>query len=698
MKNELSEEQKILASYSTYKALFEDHKTTYDIVAAFIKASITDCHRGTVFSSESLQSIIKNEFGIVIPSAVISVAAKKVSYLKKVDSSSFELDSEKVQIENEFFDKQRLSVQTAQTVLEQLKGYLDDLGCSLSEKEISQAFMNYLLDESVVEDSLKKHFSTFIIKNSLNREFINAVNNIKRGHCLLVGLENNSTVDLCNTWNGTLTIYLDMEILFHLVGYNGHLFESIAKDFIYVVKQANKSHGSINLKFFNSTKREIEDYFYSVKMRLNSVDASMPMKNAMKHLLKLCKCKSDVEEEMQLFFAKLSRLGVHEDTREEYKNSKYDIYNLESIELLEKYTNEESNKNPEKTQEKIQNRLNAISNINRLRKGEIFYDYRNCGYIFVTGTNQTLKISHDLLSEEVRSKGESSQSNMEKYNSDNAIEYAVSLFRITNALWYRLNNTLLTGSPQYPIETDALVRARIIVSSLLDRKIETFYESARYKILSGEWTKDEALQRLVSVIKIQHEPEEITADTIDADVTILSMDDIEAVKNETEFLQNENHEKDLEINKLKDEKDFISKENNDLKLYKEINETQKLITQYDEIIRKYNIASCIITIHTILINGGIVVGCVLLFFAIIKVISVCYWDTIEPIITALTIGYALIQFVIQLIFGKRICSKGIIKRLLRCINGKYLEDYNVDIEDIKAKRESLIIQLSRLNS
>ena len=86
MTSNLSDETRLLASYSTYKALYEERKTTYDIVAGFINASITNPKKGILYSQEDLRNLIKESFGLSIPSVVVGFAAKKVKCLQKEKS------------------------------------------------------------------------------------------------------------------------------------------------------------------------------------------------------------------------------------------------------------------------------------------------------------------------------------------------------------------------------------------------------------------------------------------------------------------------------------------------------------------------------------------------------------------------------------------------------------------------------------
>ena len=359
----LSEETKLLASYSTYKALYEDKKTAYDIVAAFINESIAISKKGVIYSLDELRELVKSEFGIDIPTVVIATAAKKVDCLKK-EGVEYRVLIEKEKSEAKFNQYLEKSVDEAHVVFAEFRFFAKENGIEYDDADIDRAFMNFLLDEGSVNERLKILIGTFIIKRSFeNPKIKETVNSIRRGHCLLTGLSNNATIDQTNSWNGKLTIYLDTEILFNIAGYNGEVWEIIAKDFLNVIKQANNAKQLITLKYFESTKEEIEDYFYSTKMSMHHHDVAYPIGTAMKHLLKKCRRESDLIEEQDLFFAKLSHCGIQEDKEQVYKNKEYDPYNLEDIETSQKYYSNNQGYTPDKEIDEAQKRITEIDEI-----------------------------------------------------------------------------------------------------------------------------------------------------------------------------------------------------------------------------------------------------------------------------------------------------------------------------------------------
>ena len=465
MASVLTDETRLLASYSTYKALYDDYKNVYQIVAAFINDTVvhdTDSSVGgnqTIYTQSDISKLLNKRFGFYIPNVVIGTAVKKhVECLEKIGRSGYRFISTKAKEDSLFSSTIDGAISHANVVYQGFRDYLDSNHIKYSTKDINDAFVNYLLDKGSVTDDLRAYISRYIIVNSnSNPVFKDTVDNIRRGHCLLTGLTNNDAIGSTNTWNTDLVIYLDTEILFHVVGYNGALFQKIGQDFIDVVNEANKNGSFIRLKFFPDTKNEITDYFNSVRWNMNQGDVIRPRRAAMRYLLNKCRTDSDLIEEEAQLLGKLSKIGIHEDNTTDFNYSGSEKYNFEDHALEEKYAEEierrdELDRDEDRRKEKAGRRLRAVSNINKLRRGELFKDYRDCKFIFVTGTGQTISISKDMTRDWL--------DNNQKRITYNPVEYAVSLSDVTNALWYRLNNTLLVGrDSKFPLETDAAIRA-----------------------------------------------------------------------------------------------------------------------------------------------------------------------------------------------------------------------------------------------
>ena len=63
-------------------------------------------------------------------------------------------------------------------------------------------------------------------------------------------------------------------------------------------------------------------------------------------------------------------------------------YNLEGIDIVDE--------DEIKSEERLEERIRMISHINKRRRGKFFTDYRDCEYLLLTGTNDTLNIAKKI--------------------------------------------------------------------------------------------------------------------------------------------------------------------------------------------------------------------------------------------------------------------------------------------------------------
>lgn len=719
----------MLASYSTYKALYDEHKNAYDIVAEFINDAIRD-FTGAYLKTSELRELVEKKCGILVPEVVIDTAAGKLECINKRGDNCY-IDHSKYETSNEFEKKREESSQAARNIFVQFHSFLSSMSIDCSEKDADLALMNYLLDDnSGISNALQAHISAFIVKGcDADKGFNDALNNIRKGHCLLLGLTNNVVVGETNTWKSDLVIYLDTEILFNIQGYNGKLNQKIAYDFLNVVKRANTNKNYIRLRYFEDTQNEIKEYFTSVKYQILSsdkLDATLHQNTARRYLLKKCRTESDIIEEEGDFFKKLDQLNIHLDNTTDFHKYDNAEFNLEPSTIPEKYVDEleqrekmigtwnlreDDDFGAERRKAKVQKRIRAISNINILRKGRISYDYRYCEYIFVTGKYQTIRIGKELLEEWITGKSsdgcempwaakrvgankkvagrDESESSQEK-NQRPPIDYAVSMYQITNTIWYRLNNMLMIGdNAKFPTEIDALVRAQMVLANMVQKNVNMLYSEAKSKLVSGERTVDELAGRLQTLSERWREPEDITVDNLKDDLTLISIEDIDGVENENTYLRAENEQLQAALNnslkaKGNDQKTIDDLKANNASLEKklrirEIQDHKELIS---EKIAKNDKAKGIIRLHRGIIRFGIIalltVLLTLVSYAFIKGNKIMFLDP-----SYLSFVETILAFALGIIFNKKLIPENIVESIVKFICPQNYIEANKDMEELK---------------
>ena len=94
----------------------------------------------------------------------------------------------------------------------------------------------------------QEEISSFIIKKSVREEVI-----------LYTGL--NYNIDEIESLKRDLTLYLDMEVLFDIYGYNGKVFQKLALDLFKLARDANSKEKRVRFRYFEETKTEIDLFF-----------------------------------------------------------------------------------------------------------------------------------------------------------------------------------------------------------------------------------------------------------------------------------------------------------------------------------------------------------------------------------------------------------------------------------------------------
>ena len=561
---------KVLATYCTYKKLYDMEKDVYDVVAEFIRYIIR--HQDSrSYTSFELGDLIEREFGINIPKLVLHSAIKRIKIIK-IQNQHYVVCDEELD-RNEHFDKiQDEFTNRTSYIFQQFDQFIKVKYSDYLDKgldRIHQALFQYLVDEEI-GDNEESIISKFIVTYKYHTEFINCLNMMRAGHILYIGLQNNNHLSEFGSWKKTLVIFLDMEILFHLAGYNGEVYRQLAWEFMDLVKNVNSRKRYISLKYFSETKQDIEKFFDAAMYNDCVIN---PTATAMISILKDCHSCSDVLDKKSDFFGKLKQYRILEDDHKNYYSKDVEQYNLESQDILERYskTNEEI----------IQNelRLKLISHINVLRRNTLITDYKDCQFILMTETKKTLLMAKDLVHE--------AGNNL----LGKAIPCAVSLFALTNAIWYRLNGALKTTT-KFPLTANSMIKAEIVLSALINKNIEELYEKTEDEFKSGIITKDQYINRIINYRHMENLPEKITPET---DYSFITESAINARAEEYALLKNKNSEAQQHINDLNNkinEKDIALQKKslecdlakNKNLLYKIQKELEELENQRDNII------------------------------------------------------------------------------------------------------------------
>ncbi|RGX96935.1 hypothetical protein DXA57_16205 [Blautia sp. OF03-15BH] len=212
----------ILASYATFKELYNEgkYRSPYQILAEFIKYIVLTENTYS-FSLVKMKQDLKRVFGFELPTAVIKTAVKGIDGITRETATSGYVVNNKQLIKNAEFASLRRETEVENLELSKLlldyahEHHSDQY---IQEDALVQDFIAYLIDEN---SNTKNHdlISEFILKNSDDVRIQESIESIRQGAVLYIGL--NYNISETGSLGKDLTLYLDTEILFDLVGYNG---------------------------------------------------------------------------------------------------------------------------------------------------------------------------------------------------------------------------------------------------------------------------------------------------------------------------------------------------------------------------------------------------------------------------------------------------------------------------------------------
>lgn len=477
--NKKISDSNLLASLAVFRQLQESGKSINDILNEFI-VDIIKTNGLYSFSSKEVNSLLNETYDFQIPDAVVALSLKKIDALTNKNGLFTINDSSKLDSFN--IEKQKnLNSEKHILLISQLHEYIElKNNKKLSDKDkndIEHALSNFILDNRV-DNGYSDFISAFIIENKNNVEFINTWDTIREGVVLYTGLKYNPNLQT-KIWNTNLTIYVNMEIIFHFAGYNGTLYKTLIDDLYLLIKEINAKQKYIHLKYLPETKNEIESFFYSAENIINKGSTAI-VRPAMRDIINGCKCSADILIKKEKLFSLLSNSGIFEENMEDIYKTENHKFNITTSELYDKYQEVDDI-------EDITKKLNYIS----IKRGEREQNnFENIGYILLTESRHINLVAWD---ETIKEQGQ--------------VPLATNMQFLTNKFWFKLNKGF--GKKDCPISFKITTKAQILLSSHLTEKIRNSYLELQQQINNGSITEDIALKVLCELKTRSKLPEEL---------------------------------------------------------------------------------------------------------------------------------------------------------------------------------------------
>ena len=526
---EIKEDNRLLASLAVFRELYNSEKDVYGIISVFLN-DLIKLKNLYSFSLNEITNTLNDTFEFEIPEAVVRTALGRLSFLEKKQGDYLVTDISKISNQN-IEVKQKDIQSNNESIIENLYRFIETekkSSLSLKEKEqVSHSFCSFLLDINNGDEFIE-YITSFILENESNVDFKNQLNLIREGVILYSGIKYNNNLNDLGTWRTELTIFIDTEILFHLAGYNGELYQNLANDFFSYVREINLKANKklIQLKYFEDVKNDIERFFTKAKYLLEGNEKPNPDVTAMVSILNGCEKASDVLEKKSDFYTLLKSKSIEEDNYNAYFEIENHDYNIVSQDIIDKVS-EEIGKDSAPF-------LRFLNYVSIRRKEANSNNFENIRYLLLTGNSTTLKVAwNDLMKEE------------------GYVPLASHLSFLTNKFWFKLNKGF--GKSTLPKSFDIITKSQIILSKVLNDNVGEKYNELKNEYKNGKLTEEQAKARIIDLRNQVRKPEEIKNDTVKDVLNAITEDSLEKFVQEQSHFKNKAQKQEIENIKLLDE-------------------------------------------------------------------------------------------------------------------------------------------------
>lgn len=515
-----------IASLALFRSLYNEGRSdVMTILCEFAKNIVYSKHL-TGFTPTEIKKELESEYEFYVPESVVESVIKK--FCRKDHSKYYPNEgvlSEKVNIE----EIERIE-QSHTIIFAKLISYIEaktrkELS-EIEKEKLFQSFCKFLIEESDVDFS--EFISTFIIEAQSNVELSALIQTIKEGVVLYTGIQYNDAINEVGSWRDEFTIYVEQEILFHLAGYNGTLYQQLYSDFRALIKEINRNAGKqlIKIKYFDSVKNEIDKFFKIAERIVDGKETLNCSSVAMTDIVRGCEHKSDVIAKKASFFDLLKKEQIEEEETENLNIGGTSNYHIDSedneIQLAKDL--------PERD---IKWSLRLLNYTSLKRKGTM-YSFEKSKCILLTGNSTTMAVAlHPLI----------------KRNGE--VPLATTLDYFTNKLWFKMNKGF--GNNMYPKSFDIVTKAQIVLSTQIVGSVAKEFEKIKKEIVEKSKPESVIIAELAELKTRVRKPEDIHESEIDEMLSTISMADTEQYLREREMQR-------VEVERQKEENERLLQE------------------------------------------------------------------------------------------------------------------------------------------
>ncbi len=538
--NNTSQESKCLASLAVFRELYNSEKDVYGIIAAFLVDIIISNHKYT-FNLTEITNLLNNSFDFTIPEAVVKTSVKRIKSIKK-DKGQYFLDDLHSLKSLNINSKQEKIQNNNDEILDSLLAFVsqhkNEPLSSDEKRNIINSFISFLID-GTNGNKYSEFISAFIISKKEDHNFKHQLSTIKEGVVLYSGIKYNTNLSDLGSWHSDLTIFIDTEILFHLAGYNGDIFQHLWNDFYDYVKEINRNNNNkIKLKYFEDVQSEIDNFFKKAEAIVNGELKANPKITAMKSIVNGCSSKADIVSKKADFYRQLKLANINKDSFQNYYLQEYHKYNIEDQEVIHSISSKYGIDDPSPY-------LRFLNYVSIHRKDANENNFDNIGYILLSGNSKTIQIAWD---DRIKQYGQ--------------VPLATTLNFLTSKFWFKLNKGF--GKDNFPLTFDVITKAQIILANQINESVGNKFDELQRKYEDGSITEDQAKATIITLRKQARKPEDITKDDLNSILDDISEESIEAYIKDQEHsklrtLQIDQENKDLKTKLILTENEVSNK-------------------------------------------------------------------------------------------------------------------------------------------
>lgn len=522
----MTNEIKSLASYVTYRQLYNDGKCDIYYVVSKFAESIIISKKLYLFGITEISEQINSQFGFSIPEYVIQSSLKRLAYVSR-NNNLYTVSAAMVMNETDVVSSTIESISvTNENIASNLIKYVEDRKGTLSVEQrikLQREFCSFLLDDTI-HNGFSELISAFILENESDEVFQSHLAQIKEGAVLFAGLNYNSNISDNSAWKDEIIVYVENEILFHLAGYNGIVFQRLADELFSLINEMNLKSKKrvIKVRYFKEVSDEI-DVFFARAVDIVEGKALVTVDNyAMAEIVRGCHSAADVIDKKAYFYSLLQNKLITKESETNYYTDELHKYNLESPEAIKKY---------QLTDDKLRY-IKHLNYVNILRKNNHSKDLKRSKYIVLTETGKMLKMATEFCEDSM------------------CTPLAVNMYALTNRLWFDLNKGF--GADEFPTSFNVLVKSRIVLSKILTQNVAVKFEQAKDKYRRKEIDENQLADSILLLREEVKRPEDIGKGVVEDILSFISEEQLAIHQSEKELLANKLQDSEKERDALAD--------------------------------------------------------------------------------------------------------------------------------------------------